>query len=181
MSCNNCNCNSGTKCSNVHCGCADTSVPMPCVYNDCIRGKDAEQCEDIQCAACVSYCSNTFSTPVGNEIFTISTGERLDRILQRIALFMSNPSCITTAPQLVYIETTTNNSVTVGWSGVPNGATVSVEYRVPGAAGYQTAVTGLNTSVTQHEITNLLSNQVYEIRIVNGTCSSVIITAETLI
>ena len=180
MSCNNCNCHSGTKCNNLNCGCADTSASMPCTYTDCSRG-DAEKCDDIQCAQCVSYCSNTFTTTVGTNPFTITKGERLDRILQRIALFLSDPNCILGAPQLIYITETTTNSITVGWSGVPPLSTVSVEYRVQGAAGWQQAVTGLTTSTTEHIITNLVSNTIYDVRVVNGTCSSVVILAETTV
>ena len=180
MSCNNCNCNSGTKCSNVHCGCADMSMPMPCVYDDC-QDPNAEKCEDIQCAQCVPYCYDSFSVPVGSNTFSIQAGERLDKILQRIALFYSDPSCITSAPQLVYVVSTTVNSVKIAWSGVPTGATVDVEYRAFGQSGFITAATSLGTSTTEHTITNLNSNTSYEIRIVNGTCSSVLVLATTTI
>ena len=179
MACNTCN-NTETNCNNLACGCADTSQTMPCVYNDC-REKGAEQCEEIMCAACISYCADTFEASLGNTILQVANGERLDRILQRLVLFMTNASCVDTAPQLVSLGAITSTSIIVEWSGVPGGATVDVEYKLPQSGGWTTAATALTTSTTSHEITNLTSNTAYQFRVVNGSCSSVIVTGSTVI
>ena len=179
MACNNCN-NTSTKCDNLSCGCADTSQTMPCVYNDC-SVKGAEQCEDIQCASCVSYCKDTFEASLGQNILQIANGERLDRILQRIVLFMSDANCITTAPQLVSLGVTTSTTIIVEWSGVPSGSTVSVEYKLPSSGGWTQAATGLTSSTVAHTITNLTAGTTYQFRVVNGSCSSVIVTGTTAI
>ena len=179
MGCNNCN-NTDTDCNNLACGCADTSLTMPCVYNDC-RAKGAEQCEDIQCAACVSYCADTFEASLGSVVIQIAEGERLDRILQRLVLFMTDANCLSTAPQLVSLGTTTTTSIIVEWSGVPTGALVDVQYKFPSSSGWTTAASGLTTSTVAHTITNLTAATTYNFRVVNGSCSSVIVTGSTAV
>tara|TARA_R110000803_G_scaffold47560_10_gene99150 strand:+ start:2472 stop:3044 length:573 start_codon:yes stop_codon:yes gene_type:complete len=179
--CNSCTgTNINTSCTSLPCGCADTSKTMPCVYTDC-RTKGAEQCEDIQCAACVSYCADTFEASVGGNILQIGTGERLDRILQRIVLFTTNAGCVATAPQLVSLGDKTTTSIVVEWSGVPAGATVTVEYKLPASGGYTTAASGLSTSVVAHTVTGLSAGTTYQFRVLNASCSSVIITGATAI
>ena len=118
MACNNCN-NTSTKCDNLSCGCADTSQTMPCVYNDC-SVKGAEQCEDIQCASCVSYCKDTFEASLGQNILQIANGERLDRILQRIVLFMSDANCINYGTSTCFIRSyyKYNNNSRMVWSSI---------------------------------------------------------------
>ena len=177
MACNNCN-NTSSDCNNLACGCADTSQEMPCVYEDC-RVKGAEQCEDIQCAACVSYCADTFEASLGGNILQIANGERLDRILQRLVLFMTNASCVATAPQLVSLGANTSTTMIVEWSGVPTGSTVDVEYKLPSSGGWTTAVSGLTSSTVAHTITNLTAGTTYQFRVINGSCSSVILTGTT--
>lgn len=179
MACNTCN-NTETNCNNLACGCADTSQTMPCTYNDC-RTKGAEQCEEIMCASCISYCADTFEASLGNTILQVAKGERLDRILQRFVLFMTNATCVDTAPQLISLGTITSTSVIVEWSGVPGGATVNVEYKLPASNGWTTAASSLSTSTVSHEITNLTANTMYQFRVVNGSCSSVIVTGSTVI
>lgn len=177
--CNSCTgTNSNTTCTDLPCGCADTSKTMPCVYTDC-RAKGAEQCEDIQCAACVSYCADTFEASIGGVILQIGTGERLDRILQRLVLFITNSPCVETAPQLISLGETTSTSIIVEWSGVPSGAIVDVEYKLPISGGWTTAVSGLGTSTVAHTVTNLNAGTTYQFRVVNISCSSVIVTGTT--
>jgi len=178
MACNNCN-NTSTDCNHLACGCADTSQTMPCTYTDC-RKDGAESCDEVMCAACISYCAATFEASLGGEILQIAQGERLDRILQRIVLFMTNASCVATAPQLVSLGDITTTSVEVEWSGVPSTATVDVQYKIPTSGGWTTAASGLASSTTSHIITNLTANSAYQFRVVNGSCSSVILTGSTL-
>ena len=179
--CNSCTGkNNNTTCTNLPCGCADTSQTMPCVYNDC-RAKGAEKCEDLMCASCISYCADTFEASLGNTILQIASGDRLDRILQRMVLFITNASCVDSAPQLVSLGTITSTAVIVEWSGVPNAATVDVEYKLPSSGGWTTAASSLNTSTVSHEVTGLVANTMYQFRVMNGSCSSVIVTGSTVI
>ena len=77
-----CNC---TKCSEK-CSCSDTALTNPCTYTDCSVG--SERCDDVQCAACVSYCGTSFQIgPTGQKI-VITSGERLDSIIQKFAMIL---------------------------------------------------------------------------------------------
>lgn len=81
----NCNCN---KCNPTrNCGCADSPDRTPCTYSDCSVG--SERCSDVQCTECVSYCGTTFQVGTAGSIVKIETGERLDSIIQKMALMMS--------------------------------------------------------------------------------------------
>lgn len=173
-----CNCNS-SKCNKLKCGCADHSLTTPCVYTDC-RASTSEQCEDIQCAECVSYCDETFSVDVGSNTFMIETGERLNEILQKIALFIKDPACLATAPQLIYISNITSTTVTVVWSGLPAAAIVDVEYKTVTSGGWTTAISAVSSGTVSHEITLLAPNTNYMFRVVNGLCESVEVYGTTL-
>ena len=173
-----CHCNSSI-CNKLKCGCADHSLTTPCVYSDC-NASTAEQCEDIQCAECVSYCDETFSVDVGSNTFMIETGTRLNEILQNIALFIKDPACLATAPSLIFISSITSNSITVVWSGLPAAAIVDVEYKQVLAGGWTTAASNVPAGTVSHEITLLTPNTDYMFRVVNGLCESVEIYATTL-
>ena len=174
-----CNCSS-TNCNKLKCGCADHSLSTPCVYSNC-RASTSEQCEDIQCAECVSYCDETFSVEVGANTFMIETGTRLNEILQNIALFIKDPACVGSAPSLIYIASITSNSVTVVWSGLPAGATVDVQFKTVASGGWATAATGVPAGTVSHEITLLTPATDYMFRVVNGLCESVEVYGTTLI
>ena len=73
-----CNC---TKCSNK-CSCADTALTNACTYTDCSVG--SERCNDVQSAACVSYTGTSFQIGDTNSKIVITSGERLDSIIQKV-------------------------------------------------------------------------------------------------
>ena len=79
-----CNC---TKCSSK-CSCADTALTNPCSYTDCSVG--SERCDDIQCAACVSYCGTSFQIGDTSNQIVITSGERLDSIIQKFSMILAN-------------------------------------------------------------------------------------------
>jgi len=173
-----CHCNSSI-CNKLKCGCADHSLTTPCVYSEC-RTSTAEQCEDIQCAECVSYCGETFSVDVGSNTFMIETGTRLNEILQNIALFIKDPSCVDTAATLIYITSVTSTTVTLVWSGLPPAAAVDLEYKTVASGGWSTAASAIPAGTVSHEVTLLAPNTDYMFRIANGNCESVEIYATTL-
>ena len=112
------------KCGNTKsspCACKDTALTTPCLNyaasNDASGRfcEAAENCYDIQCQECVSYChgdenhfwalerftetSNTLDDITANpndnqnfgqdSAFTVQNGERLDGILQRMTMFLA--------------------------------------------------------------------------------------------
>lgn len=120
MSCTNCN-----KCKSSPCACADHGLETPCNYTSC-SDPNAEQCEEVLCAGCVSYCGNYFqvSDPLDptSILFSVTNGERLDMIVQKLALLILNPGCMAPAddhsPYFLSVGTVTNSSVVLAWSGV---------------------------------------------------------------
>lgn len=186
-----CNC---SKCNpNKPCGCADSALHTPCSYTDCSVG--SERCDDIQCAECVSYCGTSFQVvqePSGN-ILKVETGERLDMILQKLALMIANGlgACnadnLHHAPYNVYATNITNTKVTVLWNGESTSTTgINVYYdTVAGPTNWVLAnPTPIAPTVLTYQITGLTPSTPYRIKVVstNGiiSCTSVEILITTL-
>jgi hypothetical protein len=74
----------------VPCGCEDTPLTSgtPCASGtpEC---PTPDPCPETFCAGCVVYCGDSIAD-IG-----IDQGDRMDVILQRLALFLTNPGCIT--------------------------------------------------------------------------------------
>jgi hypothetical protein len=182
MSCNNCN-NTNVDCNNLACGCADSALTNPCDYTDC-KKDNGETCDELICTNCVSYCNTTFQSTIGgggSNVFKVFKGERLDRILQKLVIYITNQTCIINSPQLVTLGQIMNTSVVVQWSGLPVTAVVDVQYKLESAALWITAATALPTTVTDYTITSLLPNTTYNFRVLNGGCASVILSDTTTI
>lgn len=79
------------KCNHsVPCGCGDEGLTTP---TSCATGTpecpSPDPCPETFCAGCVVYCGDSI-VDVG-----INQGDRMDVIMQRLALFLTNPGCIT--------------------------------------------------------------------------------------
>ncbi len=181
-----CNC---TKCNPGKCGCNDSALTNPCTYTDCSVG--SERCEDIQCAECVSYCGTSFQIGNPGEIIKIETGERLDSIVQKFALMLSQGigGCSADdqmhAPYNLYASDITNTTVTLLWDGESSLTTaVNVFYdsgsgpvlvnSVPIAPGVKTyTISGLTPAT---------SYQFYlEANSGGAPCKSVVLLVETIL
>lgn len=136
----------------VPCGCGDTGLTTP---PPCTTGTPAcptpDPCPETFCAGCVVYCGD------GIIDLGINQGDRMDVIMQRLALFLTNPGCIapvfTGAITTVTVSTagagytpsvTTPGVTLVGGSGAgavgtvttgPSGEVLSVVITTPGT-GY---------------------------------------------
>jgi len=113
-----CNCN---KCNpSKPCGCTDVALSNPCSYSDCSVG--SERCAEISCTECISYCGTTFQVGTAGSIIKIETGERLDSIIQKMALMISQGvgACTSDdlhhAPYNVYAANVTSNSAVILWN-----------------------------------------------------------------
>lgn len=184
-----CNCN---KCNpNKPCGCADSALHTPCTYTNC--GVGSERCDDVQCAECVSYCGTSFQVERAGNIFKVESGERLDMILQKLALMVVNGfgACnadnVHHAPYNVYATGITNTTINLVWDGESSLTTgVSVyynNYTTPGPWILANS-TPVAPNVNTYQITMLAPNTTYKIKLVasNGTstCDSVEIIVTTL-
>ena len=165
-----CNC---SKCSGG-CGCADTALTNPCTYTDCSVG--SERCDDIQCAECVSYCGTSFQIGAPGTLLQITKGERLDSIIQKFAMILSNGLGVCTSNDLqhdpfnVYAGTITSGTASILWNGTWSGSTgVNIYYNTQIAPGAWVLANPapIVTTIFDYTITNLLANTAYKVKVVN--------------
>ena len=181
-----CNC---TKCNpNKPCGCLDPALTNPCSYTDCSVG--SERCASIQCAECVSYCGTSFQVGTVGNLLQITEGERLDSIIQKFALMISQGVGACTAddvhhaPYNVYATLITNSGVTIVWNGEST-ETISIGVWVDVGTGY-ILVDTVGPTVLQSVITGLSPATTYKIKLVStdslaATCDSVELIVSTLL
>lgn len=181
-----CNCD---KCNPTKgCGCKDTALTNPCTYTDCSVG--SERCADIQCAECVSYCGTSFQIGDTGLVIKVETGERLDSIIQKFALMLSQGVGPCTAddkhhaPYNVYAANITNNSAVILWNGESSLST-QIEVFVDAGVGYVSAGVVAPT-VLQFALTGLTSATDYKVKLqstdaIAATCDSVEILFTTLL
>lgn len=182
-----CNC---SKCSSK-CGCADTALTNPCTYTDCSVG--SERCDDVQCAECVSYCGTSFQIGNPGSLLQISKGERLDSIIQKFAMILSNGLGACTSndvqhdPFNVYAGVITSGTASVLWNGTWSGSTgVNIYYNTQIAPGAWILAnpTPIVTTIFNYTITNLLASTAYKVKVVDagnsGSCEPIEILFSTL-
>jgi len=182
-----CNC---SKCSSS-CSCADTALINPCTYTDCSVG--SERCDDIQCAECVSYCGTSFQIGSAATLLQITKGERLDSIIQKFAMILSNGLGVCTSndlqhnPYNVYAGVITKNTVSVLWNGTWSGSTgINIYYNTQIAPGSWILANSapIVTTISNYTITNLVASTAYKVRVldagISGACKPIEILFSTL-
>ena len=179
-----CNC---TKCSSK-CSCADTALTNPCTYTDCSVG--SERCDDIQCAACVSYCGTSFQIGDTGAQIVITSGERLDSIIQKFAMILANGLGACTSddvqhdPYNVYAGTVTSSTINVLWNGIYSNSTgINIFYDTQiNPQGFVLAnSTPIVTTVNNFTITNLVASTAYKIKVQDAGNSAACKPIEILI
>ena len=181
MACNNCG---NTKSS--PCACQDHAMTTPCSYTNCDRKATTELCEDLQCAECVSYCQDNFCvTNASNQTLCINKGERLDFILQKIALFIKDPTCWNGNIAHIWADTVETDSVKLMWSGIPLGTTAINVYYGPALGAYILATTTpLPSSTSEFTVPLLTPTTAYKFKVVastgGGSCDSVELFVSTI-
>jgi len=183
-----CNC---TKCSQK-CSCADTAITNACTYTDCSVG--SERCDDIQCAACVSYCGTSFQIGTTGQMIQITSGERLDSIIQKFASILSQGLGACTSndvvhnPYNVYATAVTSSSITVVWDGVWSSTSGFNVYRDTqiNPSGW-TLCNGsgvIATTIRSYTITNLTASTAYKIKVqdagIGSGCEPIELLVSTL-
>ena len=162
MSCN---------CISTPCGCTETALTSP-VTTVC---NNTEPCEEITAFECVKY--------TGNNIYDIgiNTGDRLDVVIKKLALYLTDPTCFdpTAVCQSIKDFEILDIKVTEGtvfWSypGAPAAITaVKLEYSTSPTFATGVVQVALASTYTQWTIINLLANTTYYVRIKTSTSSSV--------
>lgn len=161
MSCN---------CISTPCGCTETALTSP-VTTVC---NNAEPCEEITAFECVLY--------TGNNIYDIgiNNGDRLDVVIKKLALYLTDPTCydpIATCQsikdfEILDIKTT---ECTVFWSypAAPAAITaVQLQYSTDPTFVTGTVSVDLANTYTQYTLINLLANTTYYLKINSSTSSS---------
>ena len=180
-----CNCN---KCNPSKCGCSDPAISNPCTYTDCSVG--SERCSEVSCAECISYCGTSFQVGGVGQIIKIDTGERLDLIIQKLALMISQGVGVCTAddvhhaPYNLYAANITNNSAMILWNGEST-LTTSIEVFIDDGTGFVSAGV-VSPTVLQLALTGHVSATDYKVKLTStdasaATCDSVEILFTTLV
>jgi len=131
----------------IPCGCGDTGLttPPPCGTgtNEC---PTPDLCPETFCAGCVVYCGDSI-VDVG-----INQGDRMDVIMQRLALFLTNPGCITP----VFTGAITVLTITTAGSGyTPSVVTLNVPLLGgTGSGAIADVTTNGSGQITLIEVTN---------------------------
>jgi len=179
------NCNSNCKCKSTPCSCADKAIPVapPCDQGtvDC---PDAEPCGEVFAAECIVYTGDTIVD------VDIQKYDRLDSIIQRLVLMITNPACIsplTTCQSVVDLESSYigPSIIKVKWLASPTATSYRVEYSVAGSGTWFSLPAILPTQPLIGSIGGLATETEYYIRVISlcpasVECTSVTISVTTL-
>jgi len=160
----------------VPCGCGDSSLttPPPCnSLGDCL----GELCQESVGQKCVVYDNHSFTYDVNGTEFNVNQGDRLDEIIQKILIYLNDPTCINTAPFGMYATLVLKDSITLVWEGSD-----IIGYNVTYTDGIAPiTVSTLTKSIT---ISALVPDTEYSITVVGQStplCPSVTIKIKTKI
>lgn len=165
MSCN--------KCKSDRCGCGDVPLNMPNAYSNdpTICPPNSEKCSEVFDMACICY--------QGDDIveLDIKKGTRLDEVLQKLVLAITNPGCsdffdetACQSPLNLTIANLLTTSFNISWDAVASATSYSVEYKDANTTTWliQPAVTA---PIVNDTIVGLTPDTVYDIR-VNAICAT---------
>lgn len=160
------------KCEKKYCGCADKAIPVaaPC-SQDTLSCPSPELCPETFSAGCVVYTGNSIID------LGINQGDRMDVILQRITLWLTNPACIDGTGDCMsplglrstYISQTIAK---IAWNASDNSAGYVVEYKLASDVSWS-VYPSISPSISpEFTITGLASGEEYYIR-VRSDCTPV--------
>jgi len=174
-----------TKCNTSNkCGCKDVPFNMPLTYsnNPTVCPVDSEKCTEVFDMGCICY--------QGPDIveLNILQGSRLDEVLQKLILAITDPGCATfsnpTACQSainILIENITTTSFQISWDAVTSATGYSVEYKASTSLTWLVRPTVVTLTDT---LVGLTPDTIYDIRINTicalGTCYSLNLRIKTL-
>lgn len=177
MSCN--------KCKTQRCGCSDAPINMPNTFSNdpSICPPNSEKCSEVFDMACICY--------QGDDIieYDIKKGQRLDEVLQKVLLALSDSGCATfgddtscQSPINLTISNLLSTGFDISWDTVPYATSYVVEYKHAASMTWL-----LNPAVTAPTVTDtiigLSPEEIYDIRISAvcpvGSCYSLNIRIET--
>lgn len=150
------------------CGCTK-SLSTSDLCNTLPDCPNPEKCPETFDAGCVVYMGDTIID------LDIKTGDRMDQVLQKLVLALTNPGCVlpnSTCNAVLGLATTSISSTIINlkWLVAANAISYSVEYRAISSLTWLINPT-LAPTITQDYISGLTPGTEYYIR-VNTICSS---------
>jgi hypothetical protein len=158
---------------------------MPTSFSNCPDPCDSkETCTEVFDMHCICY--------QGEDIveYDIQKGDRLDEVMQKILLALSNPACSSfgdllacQSPINLTISNITSQSFDIAWDPTPLATSYVVEYK-DATSGTWLLNPTVKAPTTNDSVIGLLPERVYDIRInaicPAGTCYSLNIRIATL-
>jgi hypothetical protein len=179
------------KCDTKYCGCADKAITVspPC-GQDTLYCPAPEQCPETFSAGCVVYTGDTIID------LNIEKGERMDVIMQKLALWITNPNCIDgidVCQAVVGLRSASISSsmIKIKWEPGYGAAAYTVEWKLASSLTWDYSSVALTPSPNpEYLLTGLAANSEYYIRVKNlctavapnpaEVCYSVTISVTTL-
>ena len=169
-----------SKCKKKNCGCKDKALTTP---PPCTSGTSAcpnpDPCAETFSAGCIVFTGDTIADT------NIRTGERLNVILQRFSLLLTNPDCVdpdNACQSALGLRSTDiyTTSINLAWETVVSAINYQVEYREVGDPSWTLLIP---TSLNYASIGALNPDTAYYIRVNTicsvGNCYSVTIVVNT--
>lgn len=155
----------------MKCGCTDTALDISPNFSNCPTEcpPGSEECSEMFAMKCIAY--------TGDDIveFGISNGDRLDEVIQKLILGISNPGCVDYSDPLactsalnLLVSNITNVSFEIEWDVTLNATGYSVEYKDATSLTWLILPTVVAPTNSQ-TIVNLQPDTIYDIR-VNAIC-----------
>lgn len=155
------------SCKNKNCGCQDNSISMTTNYNNCpdVCSPLAEPCSELYDMKCICY-----NGPDIKEL-DIKKGDRLEEILQKLILGITNNACAQfqdplACTSILNLVATNITTTTLGISFEPivNAITYRVEYKDTTSLTWL-LLTPLVAPTVTASIVGLQPDTVYDIRV----------------
>lgn len=161
----------------VPCGCGDkaltTSDCSP--LENCGAANGKEPCSELFCTECISSCTEDISFDISGDTLSIPKGTRLDAFMQKMMIFLNNPTCADVAAIGLQAINITDTTVVARWTGDE-----ALTYTVTWQEGLNVTtedVVGVSTFLIQ----NLIPDTEYTLKLVAQAsgCESVTLTFKT--
>ena len=158
---------SNSKCCNNNCNeCSDSALTIPTNFStDPVECPTPESCTEVFNMECICY-----NGPDIVEL-DIQAGQRLNVVLNKLIMYMTNPGCATfaddaTCQGVINIITSdiTTTTFNLTWNAAPAAVSYVIEYKETGAAIWTTTTPIVAPTVTAM-VTGLAADTTYDVRI----------------
>lgn len=152
------------KCDNKLCGCADKAISTapPCGQNTDYC-PEPEPCAETFSAGCIVYAGDTIVDS------NITQGDRLDVILQKLTIWLTNPACIDNvgncfSPLGLKSTFISQNVIKISWEPSLGASQYYIQYKPASASTWVTSLP-VSAATGQYTISGLTANTIYYVRV----------------